>query len=60
MHVRLATLREAKAGAKSDTDRLLSFNQIKPDFLDFARLQEPNPLLYRCFRLPALVRRSEP
>jgi threonyl-tRNA synthetase len=29
------------------------------EFLDFARLQEPNPLLYRCFRLPALVRRSE-
>jgi hypothetical protein len=25
--------------------------QSKADFLDIARLQEPNPLLYRCFPL---------
>lgn len=60
MHVSLARLCGTKAARKVRHDRLLSFNQIKPDFLDFARLQEPNPLLYRCFRLPALVRRSEP
>jgi len=60
MHLSLATLRKAKVAHKVRDDRSLSFNQLKPDFLDFARLQEPNPLLYRCFRLPALVRRSEP
>lgn len=60
MHVSPATPREAKGAREVRHDRLISFDRIKPDFLDFARLQEPNPLLYRCFRLPALVRRSEP
>jgi hypothetical protein len=59
MRASLATLGGGQAAREVRRDWLLSFSPIKRDFLDFARLQEPNPLLYRCFRLPALVRRSE-